>query len=472
MVIVPAKSHAQASAPAASKPAGKVSEEAAVAAYVRMMSRQAVPTGMADYAKAADAPGYAKAAAHAPAFSDTALWPKLTGKEGFAAQAWPKARLLIWDIDAKRWMENGQPADAPPDESTDVVFPDSDKPYAFAFTSDKERSRQVYRHITVGRNASFKGGGDGLGRAIHGNVWIKKGGSMYAQGATQLLSDKDTFFRNDNVRELYRDGWGRIQRDLCSQYFTFNKGSGSIEFLGYVAVLDEFNVHSGTVIVGPDSKLMPGRNASPSIRQGAALALMDGAVFMKWANEIDNRDMDCGGAIQGGLSGRPLTRPATYFLAHKNLSGAQYDGPGAEQKKGQRLTYQRTPSLILRETAILRSYTADAAKARLRFAWSGYMPGGTWKPYGPEFTNDELKKEPEVASRYKWFESLPTGISIFFAKGVGVDRVEFDDVAKGGLLLEDESLKAAFKDVVYGPGNRAKGDDLFQQAKLGRSGNY
>jgi hypothetical protein len=284
-----------------------------------------------DWSAVSGAGGYAKATAGAPAFDDKALWPQLGGKEAYVKETWEKARVLVWAFPGESgwggnkagdhdplagasWLVDGKPLDGPVtfDENTDVVLPDAEKPYTVSLKA--AGAKQDFRHITVGRNGGLHGGGDGKGRRIYGNVWIKRGGSTGNQGATQLVGSKNTFFRNDNA-EADDKGKGL----MCTQYFVINRDEkGSVEFLGHVTMLDEFRV-SGLCIVGPGSRLQPGRNASPVIQQKGTLALMDGAMFGSWANNFPGPDLACSGTIQGGLPDRPLGQNA-YLMLHSRTT--------------------------------------------------------------------------------------------------------------------------------------------------------
>lgn len=416
---------------------------------VETVTTIASPPGIQVYVQAVGTPAYSQATAHAPAFADRQLWPHLTGKEAFATQTWPKARLLVYSPEGKGWLEDGKPASTPPDENTDVLLPEAEKPYAVAL-GEAERKYQVYRHITIGRNVTFKAGGDGVGRKIAGNVWIKQGGSMYAQGATRFIGTGHSFFRNDNLDETYLDNWKRRQRNLVSQYFAFSRQGGSVEFFGYAAVLDEFGVDC-PVVVGVDSKLLAGRNASPVIGKNGHLALLDGAVWGKWSNEIQNRDLHCDGRISGGLPDRPLTRSASLLLNFKNFGNAQYEGPDAESKKGQRLRYSPTPALILGPAAEVRSHGAG----RLRLAWGGETPSGTrqMKGWGTE--------DAKCAARYAWFDAQPRAIDVWAAKGAVVRDVDFDHLRPGGLMLQEADMRSAWTGLGFGPSCQAQGEGLF-----------
>jgi len=443
----------------------------------------------------AAAPARAEApSAHASCFSDRTLWPNLTGKEYFLKETWPKARLYVWanpgkggggragrgalDVtDPKNWIEDGKPAaKLVLDENADLLFPASETRYSVGFRDSE--IREVLRHLTIEPGAEFVGGGDGRGRVIHGNVWIKKGGKMYAQGATNFVGDRHTFMRNDNT-ESNPAGERRGDYFRCSQYFTFNKGaSASVEFLGHVTVLDEFRIFSCTVIVGRDSQLQPGRAAEPTIDRGGTLALLDGAYFGSWVNNFGTPDMTVvKGTIQGGLPDRPLTRSATFGLAMKNHTAASYSGPGGRQDRGRAETYPRVPSLLVYAGA-LRSYSQDLAKARLVFT---VMPGGVGdrealylRPMaGSEGEKKELDRFPEAAQRFKWFDALPRGIDCYLGKGVVVDGVEFDHMRKGGILYADAATKAQWKNLLFGPKCMASAAEMFGLVeKIEKGGRY
>jgi hypothetical protein len=333
---------------------------------------------------------------------------------------------------------------------------------------------ETFRHVTVEAGAGFIGGGDGRGRTIYGNVWIKRGGAMYAQGATKLVGSRHTFFRNDNLAEP-EEGHGRDGR-RCSQYFTFNKeDDASVEFRGCVTVSDEFRVYRGTVIVGRDSQLRPGRHAAPRIYAEGTLVLLDGAFFGKWCNDFGIPDMTVeGGAILGGLPDRPLTRNCTFGLSFKNHTNATFSQLNGEEHRESR----RVPSLAVLAGSTMQSHAAEPAKARLVFT---YVPDGIGdrssfdlRPTpGSVAEQRMLDRHPEAARRFAWFDKLPRGLDVFLGTGVVVDAVEFDHLRKGGILYQDTATRATWTNLFFGPGCLAQGDDLFAQLdKLGRNGEY
>ena len=432
-----------------------------------------------------------QASAHHPQFSDTDLWPGLTGKEYFLDEQWEPGRLYVWaypgetanlhrgrrrsprdPTDPKNWLVNGEPAtELIFDETADLLLPASDTPYQVGFrTTD---IREVFRHVTIEPGAGFIGGGDGRGRTIYGNVWIKKGGTMYAQGATKLIGSRHTFFRNDNVSEPEDDN-GRDGR-RCSQYFTFYKEGASVEFRGCVTVSDEFRLHSGTVIVGPDSVLRPGRHAAPKIYENGTLALLDGAFFGKWCNDFGIPDMTVeGGRILGGLPDRPLMRDCMFGLSFKNYTNAAFSGFNDEQHRESR----RVPALVVLDGGTLRSHTTDMENARLVLT---YVPDGIGdrssfdlRPVpGSNRERKVLDRHPEAAERFAWFDKLPRGLDCFFGTGVVINEVELRHFREGGVLYQDRATREKWKNLFFGPGCAAGGQAMFTPIdELERNGRY
>ena len=441
-----------------------------------------------DWKAPVQSPNYGKATASDPLYQDKSLWPNIVGGEYYVKQTWPPAKhVYVWahpgeagwsstkpkdhnPMDTASWLENGRPVSGKielgPD--TDVILPDSAQPYAVQMAPF--RTEQVYRHITCGRNATLIGGGDGVGRKIYGNVWIKQGGGTGNQGSTTFLGDKHTFFRNDNAEDL-NNGKGL----MVTQYFTFNRSTGgSVEFLGHVTMLDEFRISASLCIVGPDSKLQPGRNASPIIEKGGTLAIMDGGLFASWINNFSGRDLEVTGVVQGGFQDRLLTRNATLGLHWKNFTGSAYDGPGAfKNRSGQATVYPKTPSLIVHPASAIKTYSTDFAKAHLVINWLGTMDCCNLRPKpGSPAEKGELAKTPDAAGRWKWIDSLPHKIDCWFDKGVTIDGVEFDDVHKGGVLFADPATRAAWKNILFGPKCDGKGPEMFSQATLDKGGHY
>ncbi len=433
------------------------------------------PQPVSAYAAAATAADYAKATAHDPHFSDRKIWPHTTGKEAYATYQWPKGRVLVWahpDMgdnakafnvgDAGNWLENGKPATKLWDESTDLVFPDAYKPYTVSLASAKRK--QQMRHVTIGANAVLVTGGDGVGRIILGNLWIKRGGKTGNQGATSFLGPGDVFVRNDNdfIPNMDTD-WRNLAN--LSQYFNLNKAKGgSIEFLGHISTSDEFNQGPCLVIVGPDSRVQPGRNATPTIDTGGVLALMDGARFYSWTNNWDSRDLGCSGTIQAGLPDRPVKRDAYLLLTHKNFTGARYQGPNPWMMFDKEVReFPRLPSLLLKQGAELKSYSTDLSKARLVISYAGYL--GMWDfraPKGSNYEREQLDRRDHPQERFAWLDALPQLVTVYFAPGVKVEGVFFDHIAPGGLLMAKPQDRSTWKNVTFGTHNGGKPEALVQ----------
>jgi len=409
--------------------------------------------------------------AHEPSFQNRQLWPWLSGKEYFVRETWPKGRLLVWahpgksggkrfrgalDVtDPANWLEDGKPArELVLDENTDLLFPASKERYYVGFRGTDVR--EVCRHLTIESGASFVGGGDGVGRSIYGSVWVEDGGGMDAQGATRFMGSRHTFFRNDNTLKTARST-SRGGGIMSSQYFTFNKENhASVEFLGHVSVLDELRVYGCTVIVGPDSILQPGRNASPTIYQGGILALMDGARFESWNNDFGTPELTVtAGFIQGGLVDRPLKRSCWFGLAFKNHTNATHEDAD-EKTRSRRLV--RVPSLVVTAGA-LRSYTTDPTKARLVFT---VMENQDICPRpGTEDYKKSIGRRPQNEALCEWMMKLPRGTDCFLAKGVKVENVEFDHLRKGGLMCADIDAVKSSRNLFFGLNCMAEQSELF-----------
>jgi hypothetical protein len=427
--------------------------------------------------KATAAKSYAAATAWQPRFDDKALWPQLTGKEKFLKEQWPKGRMYIWahpgedgfwhprrskidPTDPASWIDaaTGKPATKLIlDEHTDLLFPASDEHYRVGFRSTNIRER--LRHLTVQPGAAFVGGGDGAGRTIHGNVWVKKGGAIYAQGCTAFVGDKHTFVRNDNI-----NGQG-------SQYFNFKKPKGvSVEFLGHITTSDEWQHYGGTVIVSPDSVMQPGRAATPRISAGATLVLLDGAYWGKWCNEWQGPvDLDVrGGTIQAGLPERPLTRDATLAFSIRNWAGLEFKA-WSEQGKDHGI---RKVSAVFREGTAVRVIAAPGSEAALvitRYELDGPYNGGGRAymhhvgEYGTYPRQSERKKGRFADPKFRAeFDSKPHKTLIYIAKGVTIEGpVRLDHFPPGGILCEDPRERASWKGLTFAPNNLAGGDEIF-----------
>jgi len=426
------------------------------------------------------AANYDKATAGDPMFSDKTLWPMLGGKEYFLKEAWPKTRTLVWakpgtagnpksrkpeDLvvtDPKNWLEDGKPATSLWDQDTDLVLPPAEKQYELSFRDCG--TKQIYRHITVGRNAALTGGGDGVGRQIFGNVWIKRGGSIGSQGSTGFLGKQHVFYRNDND-----------EHGGDTQYYGFDKQDNrSIEFIGTNGTGDEFGINGCMVIIGQDSRMTPGRDAEPRITKGGTLVLMDGAYFGNWIDNFGHVDLNVEGNVWGGLPERPLTRNCVWALSFKNFTSA-----GFTNSQGKVTPYGRVVSARIHPGGSLKSFSAVGANAghlvvtsmgeQVSALGARDLPGS----YGWVFEREKASQYPDRIDRYAWFDKLPRGLDIAIEKSVVVENVEFDHFRKGGIMVDDIAAAQKWKGVQYGKHNLTSKDALLAPLpKLGKNGSY
>ncbi|MDF1711648.1 MAG: hypothetical protein P1U90_05380 [Akkermansiaceae bacterium] len=433
---------------------------------------------------------YDSATATDPEFSDKVLWPNLTGKEAFAAEKWEKAsRTVTWafpgedggkkghnPFDVASWLVDGEPAGKTVGhieelfgETVDVVIPESEKPYRIDLRQGshgvKALRNQVFRHITVGKNAYFKGGGDGVGRTVHGNIWVKRGGMLYGQGSMRFMGGKNTFLRNEN-------GWGSPGGQV-SQYFRFEKSDASVEILGDVQVLDELFVTSGMAIVGVNSRMRGGRHARPIIEPKGTLAVLNGGIFGKWQNDFYNVDFRVQGTLLGGLPDRPLTRDAFVTVSFKNHTDQQYSGPGGPMEDGKPEHLHRYPSMVIEGSGTVKGIIAPGSKAKFHLTSAGPLTG-RYRPL-PESEREEkeLNKNPTKEKFFQWYDALPRGNTIFVDGGATIENVHFNHLAKGGLLVKETGIDQQWREVTFGSENGAQGNDLFTVIKgLDRNGRY
>jgi hypothetical protein len=431
----------------------------------------------------ASAATYSSASAHDPKFADKAVWPMLTGKEQYTKTQWPKVKLYVWahpgtngqwgnragldPTDPKNWLVDGKPAtEIAFGESADLLLPASDKPYSIGFRGNDKKILEQFRHVTIEKNAALSGGGDGVGRTIYGNMWVKKGGNASAQGATRFIGGLASFVRNDNdvPDDKLQDGI-----NMMSQYFEFDKGQASVELLGYITVLDEYRVNGGTMIVGADTIMHPGRSAEPSIAKGGTMALLDGAYWGKWTNEFHRaRDLTVAGVLQGGLPDRPLTRDCTVGLSFRNWQKLDFTKWSPDPKKG--IKDIRLVSMVVASGGQVRAITSDPAKACLNITWTGIERTNViGDPRAKDDKGLGMFKDADFA---KQFNSIPRKITVYFESGAMLENVRFDNVHPGGLLMKDTADRGKWKNVMFGPNNSGKPDELFKQLDLPRVGNY
>jgi len=409
---------------------------------------------------------YDKATAHVPGFDDKKLWPHLSGKEYFLATKLPPKRVLVWakpgtdggaqgvdPLAPASWTDQatGQPASSLPDLETDIVIPAAPMDYTVDFQNPghgKKEKMLSARCVTVGAKVRL----NAADATVRGHVWVQNGGHFMVDVTLYFTGPDHTFYRNDNAA-IQPDPMGRDRTYLC-QYLNLDKASldASTEFIGMFHSGDEFQILAGTMIVGADSVMEPGREASPFIEKSGRIAVMVGGYFGKWILDMPCCDIDIrGGTLQGGMPDRPLTRNAIVKIGYKNFTNAKCTLPTNPNDDDKRQDLKREPSIKLTNGASIRSYSTDIAKARLVIAPLPQCYGITFhRPAKGSEEYAESVKDKYNAAYYTWLDVLPIGLDMQIAKGAIIDGVELSGFRKGGLMMADRSERKTWKHVFFG----------------------
>ncbi len=424
----------------------------------------------------------AKPTADNPQFDDKKAWPDLVGDEYFPKQKWEKARLLIWGhpgekqgrgapkIDPKdpaNWIDaaTGKPAGAIPDMNTDIIIPDADKPYRVAMGMQNF----ACRHLTIGRNAAFsvESGGN---FSIFGNLWVRHTGMVTSWRNMTFTGDRDTFIRQEwpedgKLKKLHDERlispfnptektppWmqdGRKHRSITT-YMVHDKAMGkSTEVIGYVRILDEVGIKSGTFIVGRDSRFVSMGPSAVSINKGAKVVMMDGAMCCHGQNQFVNKDWNVarGAEVTGGTPDRPLKRDAYFGVGYRNWTNLAVPERENHKKKAKQPTgpklYYGFAGSNARIQGDLIGYPAKGTKARLVVCWQRISAGGA----GNWGRQDEAFK--------KVFPKMPPKITIW-VESAKVENVRFDDLHRGGILTPNADIFKSWKNVTFGEGCLSK----------------
>lgn len=417
----------------------------------------------ADVASAEVGPG-----THAPDYENQQLWPNLSGEEYFLDEQWPEARLLVWrhpgtsdsgrqaqrrdeaqgdldPMDPANWLVDGErPATEPPDENTDLYFPDADRIY---YVGGVWGPHLKARHVTVGRNAVV-----GV-KPLHGNLWIRRGGRFsvigYGRDAFRIVGTKHTFFRNDNGANLgdHRNEMDQAGTTVALWMLIEKTRGGSVEFLGTTGVSDELKLNSGTTIVGPGSALLGG-SAAKSIQvigPDAELVLTSGATFQKSGNYFGNSpDVIVQGRLSVGTPARPLQHDAYLGLSFKS---EQADRLTEDDSRGQGPNVPpamtNVPAGFLVEPqGRLRVVSEDPERARLIIHWHGH----------------DMYSHGE-----RTHKDTPRLIDMALLGKVDLNGVLLNHVKRGGVRLPDPSAREQWEHLQFGEDNGGPAETLFQR---------
>lgn len=372
-----------------------------------------------------DSAAYAKATAHNPHYEDRTLWPTWVEKTDFYKQDWPKARVLVWahtdkstrglDLtEAKHWRrENGEPAKRGPDEHTDIIFPRS--PNGQRYQVSGHRTGCHARHMTVERDCR----GWLKNVHVHGNVWLKKGGSWHG-----LLphGPENTFMRNDSAKV-----------DMAANKIAVNKPpQRSIEWIGKWNLGDELDLFSGRFIVAPDSTFMPGDRSRFHVYPKATLVLTSGSAFYKRGNQYWAHDMEVKGTVLAGTPDRPLTRDCTIALSFKAKDAIDHP------------KFKRSDlGLLLYRQGRIAVHSAAPKSARLVFRCNDRPVSS-----GGDLVPQRVRK-------------MPHGIDMLLLGEADFDGVVFKDVLAGGIKMPDPAARKDWKHVTFAEGNFGPEEKLF-----------
>jgi hypothetical protein len=368
-------------------------------------------------AKVAAAIEYGDAVAHKPCFDQKGLWPDDVKKTAYYAQQWKPARLLVWSGKGKdtavvsaadNWLEDGKPAAKGPDEETDLLFPDAPA----IMRAGADSGTLAGRHITIGKNVQVTT----RGLSLTGNIWVKQMAALRCRNPN-IAGSESTFARNDSARVMFK--MPHVKK----------VGGASVELLGPWGNGDGLYVSSGTMIIGPDSSFHAGNRHQNTVCPKAGMILMSGATFQTAQTKFTEYDLDVFGSLSFGTPERPLTKDALFLMNVKARGRAGIGKVSGEKDDC---------GLLVRGEGSIAVHSADPKKARLVF---GLRPPGTGEKGTP---GDEL-------------------VCLTLLGKSDLDGVEFNNVQRGGVMLSDVSVAKQWKNVVFGKGNQAEGDELFSK---------
>jgi len=391
------------------------------------------------YQAAVDAPGYEEATAHEPRFDDPQLWPGDSKKSLYARETWKKGRVLVWadpgrsspmgrSLDPENWLENGEPAVDPIDETCDLVLPPSDRTYWVIMRGSKNPVPWI-RHVTIGRGAGLVWLHGSLG-----NTWVKRGGTLKYLG--WFSGDKHAFVRNDNETSL----------QLVDHCYIHKHDDASVEFLGAFHVSDSFYPATGQTILGPGCQLAPGSRSTLKVREGATMTLLSGSYFTRSSNQIFGIDLIVVGRLQAGTKERPLAHDCRIGLSWKGRRQL-LDGDANNYRRERR----DDAGMLVMEQGSIEVNSIDPKQSRLVID-ANNLP--VFKGHVYEGGEDRARK----------LEAKKQGINLMLLGDIDYEGIVIDDVMKQGLVVADvDQARTKMKPVVWGNKNRGPFEELLKQ---------
>jgi len=399
---------------------------------------------------AATAPSYATATAHDPLFADKALWNDDARKAAYAKQVWPKTRVLVWakpgtpakdGWEAKYWLEDGKPATKPFDTDSDLVLPGGGG-YMVSLSNGRKYQPSAFRHLTVGNGACVAGH-----FSVKGNLWVKAGGRvMYLDSA---VGGGNTFWRFDNLS----GGWNRRGNALVDHFHFKKDKEASTEFIGIFSSDDNWQFHSGTFIVAPQSEIGMGNRTAAVIDTDATVAIMSGGYLTRRSNCDWGTDLTVKGKLLAGLPERPLTSDARLGLGWKSK------GLVLGTKGGGRSAGPDDYGMLVAEGGRIAVTTSDPAKARLLINCS--KRDDDWGQAQAASRGTPLEGEPMIAK----LKELPRLTDIVIMGQVDWSGICLDDILLGGIQVKAKPALQGRDAPSFGSRNAGKPEDLFTLIK-------
>ena len=311
------------------------------------------------------------------------------------------------------------------------------------------------RHVVVESGARF-GGGHRNEVEIWGNLKVLDGGRVLY---VSIRETKHTYvhlidaeFPSPKNGQTLAHPSTRVAaakqcRSQISHKFQIAKvGTASVEFLGNAAISDEVMLQKGRLIVSGDFRWsgITGKG-SLEIYDGGILEIQSGGRVGPFDSSnrkaVFNLNVYRNGTIQAGSPERPLTSDA-----HLLLGFAENDKPG------------RT-GLYAGLGSMIRVYSADPSKARLRVSSITSVPG---------YANGrgQLVGDPKEKAKGN------KGIAMQLAGDVDFDNTTFDYVSEAGIGLADPEQKKNWSNISFGPNCAAPADKLFSKMQANPNSYY